>query len=391
MTYSSAIAFTEKFAAGNYTAAEHAEFVEWLNTAPEEEFGELLETFRNIAAARPPVGTADPALVAKIEAGLDRYEAGKRGSIVRRLVRISAAAAILLLLAGAGWWILQQGKTPATALAPHAGPVKKDILPGGDKAVLTLADGSKIILDSAQNGQLAQQGKATVIKINGQVTYKGTGKEAAVTYNTITTPRGGQYKVILSDGTIAWLNSASSLRFPTLFTAGAREVQLSGEGYFEVSKNKDHPFRVKTGEMTVEVLGTDFNIMAYEEETAVRTTLVNGSIRVEKGGTQTLLTPGKQAVLLPGANTFQTVSPDLESTLAWKNGRFEFDETDIRTIMRQVERWYAVKVEYRGNISSIVLSGAVSRRKTASALLDVLAQTGQFHYSIEDDHIVIMP
>jgi ferric-dicitrate binding protein FerR (iron transport regulator) len=143
--------------------------------------------------------------------------------------------------------------------------------------------------------------------------------------------------------------------------------------------------------MTVEVLGTDFNIMAYEEETAVRTTLVNGSIRVEKGGTQTLLTPGKQAVLLPGANTFQTVSPDLESTLAWKNGRFEFDETDIRTIMRQVERWYAVKVEYRGNISSIVLSGAVSRRKTASALLDVLAQTGQFHYSIEDDHIVIMP
>jgi len=400
MTYSSAIAFSERFAAGQYTAAEHAEFVAWLNTAPQTEIGELLETFRKIAAARPPAETADPALVAKIEASLDRYEteqtdhaagdAGEERSPLRRMFRYSAAAAILLLLTGAGWWGLQTRKTPVTAQTPPA-PIRKDILPGGDKAVLTLADGSTIVLDSAQDGQLAQQGKATVIKINGQVTYKGTGKGGIVAFNTIATPRGGQYKVILSDGTIAWLNAASSLRFPTLFGGPAREVQLSGEGYFEVAKNKDHPFRVKTGGMSVEVLGTDFNIMAYEEEAAIRTTLVTGSIRVEKGDTRTLLIPGKQAVLLPGARSFQTVSPDMQSTLAWKNGRFEFDETDIRTIMRQVERWYDVKVEYKGNVENIVLSGAVSRRKTASALLDVLAQTGQFHYRIEDDHIIIMP
>jgi transmembrane sensor len=390
MNYQSAITFSEKFATGNYSAAEHAEFAAWLKTAPEAEYSGLLETFREIAAALPPATTADPVLVARIEAALNRHEAGQRGYVLRRFLQFSAAAAILLLLAGAGWWVMRKEKSSGIAATFPSQAPKNDILPGGDKAVLTLADGSRIVLDSARNGQLARQGGAQVIKINGQVSYQGAGNEASPAYNTIATPRGGQYQIILSDGTVAWLNSASSLRFPAAFHGAAREVQLTGEGYFEVAKDKDRPFRVITGDMAVAVLGTSFNIMAYPEETAIRTTLVAGSVRVERGNARTLLVPGKQAVLLPGAGSFETVEPDMESTLAWKNGRFEFDETDIRTIMRQVERWYAVKVEYQGDVSSVVLSGEVSRRKTASALLDVLAKTGQFHYRIEDDRILIM-
>lgn len=388
MDINSALDFCRRFAEGDHTAEEHAQFLAWLAKSPEQDVHMILEEVRQLAVAPRHPDTADPALVLRIEALLNERASQPFYVRHRRVIGFSVAAAVLLFVFGL-WEFLSVGSKPTATNMNVAASIKNDVPPGGDKAVLTLADGSTIVLDSMPNGQIAMQGNSTVTRSGGQISYANQGNSAGVVYNIMTTPRGGQYRLVLADGTVAWLNSASSLRFPTSFAGGQREVELTGEGYFEVAPDKSKPFKVHTGDQTVNVLGTDFNIMAYPEESAIRTTLVSGSIRVEQGKLSALLSPGKQAVLSSGK--FQTQAADLETTLAWKNGRFEFEDTDIKTIMRQLERWYAIKVAYQGDVSSIVLSGSVSRRKTVVALLDILAETGRFHFSIEGDLITIRP
>jgi transmembrane sensor len=312
-----------------------------------------------------------------------------------------AAAAVILTMIGAGSYIFlfkKQVTEPAHAETAKAKP--RDLPPGRDAAVLTLGDGRTIILDSTR-GTISQQGNATVINLNGQVSYANTAKDkpTAVVYNTISTARGNQYQLILADGSKVWLNSASSLRFPTSFTGDRREVELDGEGYFEVAKNASKPFHVKTSSQDIEVLGTHFNVNAYNDETATKTTLLEGSVKVRqwsmvngqlKTGNEAMLKPGEQAVL-SGAYSPFTIdrSPDIDQVMAWKNGWFEFDKTDIKAIMRQISRWYDVDVRYETKIDSQTYGGRISRNINLSNILKMLELYG-VHCKLEGKTLTVI-
>ncbi|HEY1202827.1 MAG TPA: FecR domain-containing protein, partial [Niastella sp.] len=278
----------------------------------------------------------------------------------------------------------------------------RDLPPGHDAAVLTLSDGRTIILDST-SGTISQQGSATVINLNGQVSYANTAKNkpAPVVYNTISTARGNQYQLILADGSKVWLNSASSLRFPTAFTGEIREVELDGEGYFEVAKNANKPFHVKTKTQDIEVLGTHFNVNAYDDETAVKTTLLEGSVKVNQltidnkqlainAERSVVLKPGEQAEL-SGANSPFTIdhSPDIDKVMAWKNGWFEFDKTDIKAIMRQISRWYDVDIRYEVKLDSKTYGGRISRNINLSNILKMLELYG-VHCKLEGKTLTVI-
>jgi transmembrane sensor len=326
-----------------------------------------------------------------------------------------AAAAVLLTLIGAGsyFWLFNKptGEPPTTSKAQ----VKpKDLPPGRDAAVLTLADGKTIILDSA-SGTISQQGSATVINVKGQVSYDNSspsippkaGGEAAVVYNTVTTARGNQYQLILADGSKVWLNSASSLRFPTSFTGNSRDVELDGEGYFEIAKDASKPFHVKTRTQDLEVLGTHFNVNAYSDEDATKTTLLEGKVKVSQsaivnpesanGKRQSakdnefavVLKPGEQAVLANNSPFTIDHSPDLDQVMAWKNGWFEFDNTDIKTIMRQISRWYDVDIKYETKINNETYGGRISRSLNLSNILKMLETYG-VHYRLEGKTLSII-
>ena len=276
---------------------------------------------------------------------------------------------------------------------------QKDILPGSNKATLTLANGSKIILDDAKQGKIASQ-KNVVINKNksGEVIYKTTPTDQiatgqtpveAITMNTLTTPRGGQYEVVLPDGTRVWLNAASSLKYPTAFTGNERRVELTGEAYFEVSKDARKPFFVKTTNQTVAVLGTHFNINSYADEAATKTTLLEGSVKVT-GNTNQLtvkLKPGQQAV-----NTVTAIDikqdADIDEAVAWKNGKFLFRNTDLRTIMRQLSRWYDVDVEYQGNVAQKHYRGRISRNVPVSEIFQILKTSG-INFTINGGKIIV--
>jgi transmembrane sensor len=251
-----------------------------------------------------------------------------------------------------------------------------DALPGTNKAVLTLANGKTIILDNAQNGTLAKQGTTTVKKTNnGRLVYNAADLSkgnSAIAINTITTPRGGQYQITLPDGTQVWLNSVSSLRFPTRFTGSYRQVEITGEAYFEVAKNAAMPFRVKTAKAQIEVLGTHFNVMAYDDEHLMKTTLLEGAVNIKSGSAVNRLKPGQQAQIDKGGATKIVNNVDVEDETAWKNGLFQFNEVGIETILRQASRWYDLDVVYTGKIPNREFTGRISRNVKASALLDIL-------------------
>ena len=309
---------------------------------------------------------------------------GRRALPVRRLVWVAAVAAALLLCVGAVWLLRpSKGGGVLVRVDKAAAP----IVPGGDKAVLTLAGGRRIILDSVPNGKIATQGAATVVRAGGLIGYQDTGGED-VYYNTVTTPKGGQYVVVLADGSKVWLNSASSLRFPTSFKGGDRRVELTGEGYFEIAKDAARPFFVGVGAMNVEVLGTRFDVMAYSDEATVNTTLVEGVVAVRDGQQVRQLSPGEQVALGP-AHRMAVGRADIEKTLAWKNGLFEFDRMDLTTIMRQIARWYDVEVVYQSPPDSTPLGGSISKRLGLQEVLALLEASGQQHFKIEGRRILI--
>jgi transmembrane sensor len=219
----------------------------------------------------------------------------------------------------------------------------------------------------------------------------GRGAAAGSQYNTLSTPRGGQYQVVLPDGTKAWLNSASSLKYPTVFDGKTRNVELRGEAYFEVAKNSRSPFTVNTSDMQVVVLGTAFNLMAYADEGAVRTTLVNGVVRLLSHKGAQMIKPGEQGSLDKREEQFTVSRPDLDEVLAWKDGEFKFSGQTIQTIMRQMVRWYDVDIEYQGVPPDIRFNGDISSKQNASALLDILETTRAVHFKIEGRKIIVIP
>ncbi|HEY5392069.1 MAG TPA: FecR domain-containing protein [Hanamia sp.] len=275
-------------------------------------------------------------------------------------------------------------------------PYVNQIHPGGNKAVLTLANGTQIDLDSVQKGALVKQGNTKIIKINsGLLAYNDNQQMAnnaqkEIQYNTITTPRGGQYVVILVDGTKVWLNAASSLRYPTAFTGKERVVEMQGEVYFEVAKNAKMPFVVKTGDARIKVFGTHFNVNAYENENTIRTTLAEGSVQVTDKNRNVLLKPGEQAKLDKQTGNIDLLKANVDEVLAWKNNLFYFDNTNIKAIMIDLSRWYDVDIIYKTEkLDNKNYSGIISRYSDVNAVLERLSLTGTVHFKIEGPLITV--
>lgn len=308
------------------------------------------------------------------------------------------AIVILFLTAGLFFYAgFNKEKDPVVALKVNR-HYEDDVLPGGDKARLELADGSVVILEQVNNGSLQEQGGTKIVKQDGRLIYNAAqgNQSGEISYNKISTPKGGQYHIILPDGSKVWLNAESSLRFPTAFMGNERLVELTGEAYFEVARlaipsagaSKLVPFKVQTNKVNIEVLGTHFNVMAYVNEKAVNTTLLEGSVRVSQLTTRNsqLLKPGQQAKV---NGSIQLVNVDTEEVVAWKNNLFQFNGADIQTVMVQIERWYDVEVDYEGQIPSKHFTGIISRNINASKVLDMLELTGGVKFEIKGKKISV--
>ena len=321
--------------------------------------------------------------------------------------KIAASVIFIILSAASVYFIVNRSAKQANAkIQTPAGRFKNDLPPGSNNAILTLADGSNIGLDSAHNGNLAKQGAAKILKYtNGILAYKSPGESGQpasgeeIKYNTVTTPRGGQYQIILTDGSKVWLNAASSLRFPVSFTGRNRMVELTGEAYFEVAKQirpagknemQQIPFVVKVNGVSVKVLGTHFNINAYEDENKVTTTLLEGAVKVELDNSFTVLKPGNQSEVDRNGNMKFIASANTEEAVAWKNGMFQFQSADIETIMRQVARWYNVDVEYSKKIDEKFYM-EIPRTTQASVLFKILETTGAVHFEIDGRKVKVLP
>ena len=307
-----------------------------------------------------------------------------------------AVAVVILGMIISGSWLLLNRKTPKEIVKQEKQIrlLPEEIHSKGNQATLTLANGSVIILDSTKNGIITNQGNVKIIKLDsGQLAYSTLSSNGAasseITYNTISTPRAAQYEVVLSDGTKVWLNAASSLRYPTSFSGQDRKVELTGEGYFEVAKNKDKPFHVRVGAVEVEVLGTHFNIMAYDDEAAIQTTLLEGSVKVSYNNQSDLLKPGRQASLDRTDNKLTTGDANVQQVVAWKNGYFYFDKSDVKTIMRQVSRWYDLDIVYESTVPDMKFSGKIERSLPLSGISHLL-ESGQIHFRIEGKNCIMM-
>ncbi|WP_316818724.1 FecR family protein [Pedobacter nyackensis] len=300
------------------------------------------------------------------------------------------SAAAVLLIASVGIYLYKSSPLSNSQSPMVAG---HDIKPGKNTATLTLADGRKIVLSDAANGELAKEGGVSIQKTKeGKVVYTvngGANAGVAPGLNTITTAVGEQYQVILPDGTVVWLNAASSLKYPSTFTGNYRKVELTGEGYFEVAKVRKTPFIVVSKGQEVEVLGTHFNINGYPDEKATKTTLLEGTVRVSYSNVSTLLKPGQQSILINGKT--KVVQVQTEDVVAWKNGYFMFNNESLEDIMRKVARWYDVEVEYK-NVSNrrITFFGTVSRHSNISQVLHMLAGTGEVKFEVEGRRIIVI-
>ena len=325
-----------------------------------------------------------------------------RRMVVTRRWGWVAAAVLLLLAAGIAYRsMFMTAKSP-----PQQAAIIKDIAPGTQGAILILGDGRQVVLDSQRNGLIAKQGATNVTLKDGAVGYDKNSIGAATTiYNTMTTPRGRQYQLLLPDGSKIWLNAASSIRYPVAFSGHERKVQITGEVYFEVAKNPAMPFKVNINNTsTVEVLGTHFNVNAYEDEAETKTTLLEGSVKVMKRETANgkretaknnvfaaVLKPGEQAVL-SRTNLPFTIdhSPDIDQVMAWKNGLFSFDNATIQTVMRQLSRWYNIDIIYEGNIPEQHFFGQMARDLSLLQVLRGL-QVTKVNVSLEGRKLIIKP
>lgn len=305
-------------------------------------------------------------------------------------------AAALILSIGFGSYYFYNNLNSLTAVNEMKPLHKTDALPGGNKAMLVLADGSSIILDTAKNGVLARQSNTNVLKLeNGQLAYRASGnKNAEIVYNTITTPRGGQYHLVLPDKSTVFLNAASSIRFPVEFTGNERSVEITGEAYFEVAKEPGKTFKVLVKNKAndryseVEVLGTHFNINAYFEESYQKTTLVEGSIRFSMDNDRVTILPGEQVQLSQEGNISVRKNLNMQKEIAWVNSLFIFDHNDIQSIMCQISNWYDVDVAFQGQVSPKTFSGIVSRKCNVSEVLKIM-ETAGIKFEIEGKNITV--
>jgi transmembrane sensor len=378
----------ERFHNKTISEAEHVELLTLL--AQKEHARTARKFFREVMENQPGnaqyFNPADSeALFASVQAKIDTT---KQKPVVRMLpgwkwTGIAAAACVLII---AGIWLLQPAaKSPVKPVVQTNSGVP-DLLPGKkNKAVLILADNKQIVLDSTGAGMLSVQGNTGVRKNgNGQIIYEsgnGLNTPNETVYNILEVPNGGEYELVLSDGSKVWLNSASRIKFPVNFSGDTRDVELSGEAYFEIAKDKARPFKVHFKTSTVEVLGTHFNVNSYDNEPAQAVTLLEGSVKVASLQEAIKIKPGQQAVL-GKENKMKIKQVDVEEAIAWKNGYFIFVDEDIKSIMRKLARWYDFMPEYQGNISEEQFGGMISKFRNISDVLKMFESTGTIHFKI---------
>jgi transmembrane sensor len=374
------IILIEKYLEGTATETEREEVLSWYRSVDHNVIRIPLEEEEEMG------GIHD-----RIRALLMQHIAAMSAPSRRIPVRRWAAAAAIFLLLAAGWlWYAQPfARKEQHAVAAQLPVGERDVSPGHTGAILTLADGSKHVLDSLQNGVIATQGATKISLKDHQVSYAASGDipTSALVYNTMATPRGRDYQLVLPDGTRVWLNAASSLTYPTAFNGPERVVEMTGEAYFEV-KHGYKPFRVKVNGETITDLGTRFNVNGYTDEPATVTTLIEGSVRVS----DQVLTPGEQAAFTP-QRSIRVSTCDTSIAMAWVNGRFSFHEVRLRELLRTLARWYDVNVEFQGGSenSTRLFSGELGRSLTLMQVLRILTKT-HVHYRLENGNkLVILP
>jgi len=389
-------AFFKKFSQNQHTEAEHQEFLDWLYTLPSVEIEAVMKMYNEIAPSDQHVHQK---LVEKIEARLDETEnaiVAQSGSkrLWPSILKIAAAAC--LIIAGTAYFYSSTRNARQTDLVVQ-NLAQHKIIQGGNHAVLSLDNGSTIVLDSVPVGKLANTHNIAVYKAkDGQLIFDAAAMvdenstKEDVAYNTLSTPRGGQYFIKLVDGSKVWLNAGSSLKFPSAFSKTHRDVELKGEAYFEIAKDSSRPFNVKTETQILQVLGTHFNVNAYADENVVATTLLEGSVEISqlKTGRKQLLKPGQQARL---GTDILVANVDAEQFIDWKNGYFKFSRENIQSIMRKISRWYDVDVKYEGRITNEGFVGTIQRSKDISEVLKTLKLTGEINFKIEGKTITVLP
>lgn len=322
-------------------------------------------------------------------------ESGQRRSVIWGIRSYWAAAVLIGIFLG-GYWLIGRGGADTFKAMTKGDDAREDVLlPGGNKALLTLWDGTVVNLE---NGipPLEETPDFKIDAEKGELVYRGLSEQAG--YNLLTTPLGGQYRIVLPDGSGAWLNAGSSLKFPTSFGPAARKVEVTGEVFFEVKHEKGKPFvvslpnqRMKGEPVEIVVLGTEFNVSSYSDDPVIQTTLIKGLVEVKKGREVKLLSPGEQAEvkkLEKGESEIEVRNVDAQSVTAWKEGMFEFNGS-IEVIMRQISRWYAVEIEYEGNVGEKIFAGAISRKESAAEVLKYLELTGGIRFETEGSKIKV--
>jgi transmembrane sensor len=302
--------------------------------------------------------------------------------------RFAVAATILVLLIAGAFFIFKPVKSSSSL------DYAKDIAPGGNQATLTLSNGKQIDLSNAHDGQLASQGNISVSKtadgnLSYLVSHAPQKSDTQPAYNILNTPVGGQYHLTLGDGTNVWLNAASSIKFPAAFTGSERKVEITGEVYFEVAHDAAKPFRVLSNKQVVEVLGTHFNLNTYADEESTKTTLLEGSVKVSNQNSSIVIKPGQQSVSQNG-HLSVIEAANLDETIAWKNGYFQFKDEKIESVMRKLSRWYNIELQYQGTIPNEGFNGIISRSKNISQVLKMLEKTKAVHFKIEGRRVTVI-
>jgi transmembrane sensor len=309
---------------------------------------------------------------------------------LRYLLKI---AAVLALAIGLGFFYQSYIKisVPKALKGKSIDFASRPIKPGRNTAELKLANGAVVQLDKIKDGVIAASENTKIRKLStGSIEYSKAASSVDHAMNTITVPAGGNYKVILPDGTAVWLNSVSSLTYPVSFQGKSRNVILKGEAYFEVAKNPKMPFVVAVDEMRVTVLGTHFDVNAYPEQAKIKTTLLEGSVRLNQASSQVILSPGEQGIVDRRSSDIQMARVNINKVMGWKNGYFMFQDDNIKDIMQQIARWYDVDIEYRGNVQNKSFGGIYSKHKDIIELLKGLELTGLVHFKIEGRRIIVM-
>jgi ferric-dicitrate binding protein FerR (iron transport regulator) len=392
----------QRYRLGTCSEEEKERVEGWYNERRNDIYNPLTEAEEEIAGAR---------IYSNVQEVLTSATAERVIPIWRKKSTWWVAAGTMMLMATAGYFLLTH-KDPVPVIVHAPKPETRPVTPGGNKALLTLGDGSVIVLDSAANGALSQQGKTIVLKKqDGQLIYQSRHNcnQDAVAWNTISTPRGGQYQVVLPDGTKVWLNAVSSLRFPAGFTGKERVVELTGEAYFEVKpvtppaggENEKMPFVVKIvtrdgNGAEIKVLGTHFNINAYDDEPMIKTTLLEGSVKVSAigpgsaGSKSAMLKPGEQVSISQSSQLSQPIPVQTEEAVAWKDGRFVFNEASVETVMREIARWYDVEIVYAGKVPAEKFEGEIPRNSNITEVFKIL-ELSNVHCKIEGRKITVFP